>query len=202
MSIDKINEVLSVTGEFDSTDVENLEKAEFNIKLCQKIIKVLGGNLLIKSKAGKGTEVMLTIDQRIYNKDNDNSVLKQYENAIYNSKKTLIVCQDKNITNLLKKKLNDNSIGHSVMLYGMDAVDKIKSGKKYDFIIVQDDMKEMSGYTTLKEMQKINKFNIPVIVMLDSNKVNIKEHYIEDGFEDYILLDNFTEELNRVLNKY
>ena len=202
MSIDKINEVLSVTGEFDAGDIENLEKAEFNIKLCQKIIKVLGGNLLIKSKAGKGTEVMLTIDQRIYSPDNDNSVLKQYENAIYNSKKALIVCQDKNITNILKKKLNENSIGYSIMLYGMDAVDKIKSGKKYDFIIVQDDMKEMSGYTTLKEMQKINKFNIPVIVMLDNNKVNIKEHYLEDGFEDYILLDNFTEELNRILNKY
>ncbi len=202
MSIDKINEVLSVTGEFDSTDVENLEKTEFNIKLCQKIIKVLGGNLLIKSKAGKGTEVMLTIDQRIYNSDNDNSVLKQYENAIYNSKKALIVCQDKNITTILKKKLNENSIGYSVILYGMDAVDKIKSGKKYDFIIVQDDMKEMSGYTTLKEMQKLNKFNIPVIVMLDNNKINIKEHYIKDGFEDYILLDNFSEDVNRILNKY
>ena len=202
MSIDKINEVLSVTGEFDAGDIENLEKTEFNIKLCQKIVKALGGNLLIKSKVGKGTEVMLTIDQRIYSADNDNSILKQYENVVYNSKKVLVVCQDKNITNILKKKLNDNNIGHSVMLYGMDAVDKIKSGKKYDFIIVQDDMKEMSGYTTLKEMQKLDKFNIPVIVMLDNNKVNIKEHYLKDGFEDYILLDNFSEEVNRILNKY
>ena len=202
MSIDKINEVLSVTGEFDQKDIENLEKNEFNIILCQKIIKVLGGNLLIKSKTGKGTEVMLTIDQRIYNVDNDNTVLKQYENAIYNSKKVLIVCQDKNITNVLKKKLNESDIGYSVMLYGMDAVDKIKSGKKYDFIIVQDDMKEMSGYTILKEMKKLNKFNTPVIIMLDSIKDNIKEQYIEDGFKDYILLDNFNEELDRILNKY
>lgn len=202
MSIDKINEVLCVTGEFDQKDIENLEKNEFNIRLCQKIIKVLGGNLLIKSKTGKGTEVMLTIDQRIYNVDNDNTVLKQYENAIYNSKKVLIVCQDKNITNVLKKKLNESGIGYSVMLYGMDAVDKIKSGKKYDFIIVQDDMKEMSGYTILKEMKKLNKFNTPVIIMLDSIKDNIKEHYIEDVFKDYILLDNFNEELDRILNKY
>lgn len=202
MSIDKINEVLSVTGEFDQKDIENLEKTEFNIKLCQKIIKVLGGNLLIKSKTGKGTEVMLTIDQRIYNKDSENTVLKQYENAIYNSKKALIVCQDKNITSMLKKKLNENSISYSVMLYGMDAVDKIKSGKKYDYIIVEDDMKEMSGYTTLKELKKLNKFDTPVIVLLNSMKDNIKEHYIKDGFKDYILLDNFSEELDRIINKY
>lgn len=200
MSIDKINEILSVTGEFDQTDIEMIEKTEFNIKLCQKIIKMLGGNLLIKSAFGKGTEVILSIDQKKY--INDNNLLSLYENNIYNVKKSLIVCQDKNITDILKKKIKEKNISCSVVLYGMDAVDKIKSGKKYDFIILQDDMKEMSGYTTLKEMQKINKFNIPVIVMLDSNKVNIKEQYIKDGFKDYILLDKFIEELNRVLDKY
>ena len=36
----------------------------------------------------------------------------------------------------------------------MDAVDKIKSGKKYDYIILDDDMKEMSGYTTLEKMKE------------------------------------------------
>ena len=201
MSLDKINEVLSITGEFDKSDIENLEKTEFNIKLCQKIIKALGGNLLIKSKTGKGTEVMLTIDQRIYNNDNE-SILNNYENATYGLKKVLVVCQDKQISNTIKKKLNENNIHYSFILYGMDAVDKIKSGKKYDYIIVQDDMKEMSGYTTLKEMQKLNKFNIPVIIMIDKIKYNIKEHYIKDGFKDIIMLDSLSDELNRVINKY
>ena len=62
ISLDKINEILSVTGEFDKDDLDSLEKTEFNIKLCQKIVKSLGGNLLIKSKVGMGTEVILTID--------------------------------------------------------------------------------------------------------------------------------------------
>lgn len=202
MPIDKINEVLSVTGEFDQTDIENLEKTELNIKLCQKIIKTLGGNLLIKSIAGKGTEVLLTIDQKIYNKDDNDNILKNYESSLGNSKNVLVVCQDKNISNVLKKKLNDNNITCSFILFGADAVDRIKSGKKYDYIIIQDDMNEMSGLTTLNEMKKIDKFNIPVIVMLSNMKENIKEHYIKDGFKDYILLDKLTSEIDRVINKY
>jgi len=202
MSIDKINDVLSTTGEFDKNDLENLEKTEFNIKLCQKIIKALGGNLLIKSKAGIGTEVMLIIDQKKYYVAENRDLLKNYENIISHNKNVLVVCQDKNISNMLKKRFNDNNITYSFILYGMDAIDRIKSGKKYDYIILEDDMKEMSGYTTLNEMKKLNKFNIPVIIMLNGVKESIKEQYLKDGFKDYILLDKFSSEIERIINKY
>lgn len=201
ISIDKINEILSVTGEFDKQDIENLEKSEFNIKLCQKIIKSLGGNLLLKSSKNKGTEVILTIDQKVHIEEDDN-LLNKYAYDLSSNKKVLVVSQNKELTTSLKKIFNNKDITSSFVLYGMDAVDRIKSGKKYDYIILEDDMKEMSGYTTLKEMKKINKFNTPVIVMLDKNKEQIKEHYIKDGFKDYILLDNFSEEVDRIINKY
>ncbi len=201
MSIDKINEILSITGEFDKSDIEQLEKSEFNISLCQKIVKSLGGNLLLKSRLGKGTEVILTIDQKIYNNDKNNS-LNNYDNNLFFNKRVLVVNQDKNINNILRKRLKESDINASFILYGMDAVDKIKSGKKYDYIIVQDDMKEMSGYMTLKELEKLDKFNIPVIVILDENKNNIKDQYIKDGFKDYILLNDFSNELDRIVDKY
>lgn len=201
ISIDKINEILSVTGEFDKQDIENLEKSEFNIKLCQKIIKSLGGNLLLKSSKNKGTEVILTIDQKVHIEEDDN-LLNKYAYDLSSNKKVLVVSQTKELTTSLKKIFNNKDITSSFVLYGMDAVDRIKSGKKYDYIVLEDDMKEMSGYTTLKEMKKINKFNTPVIVMLDKNKEQIKEHYIKDGFKDYILLDKFSEEVDRIINKY
>lgn len=201
ISIDKINEILSITGEFDQKDIENLEKSNFNLNLCQKIVKSLGGNLLLKSKQGKGTEVILTIDQTIFINNNEN-LLNKYSHALYDNKKVLVVCQNKEIFKIIKNKYNHNNISLTHLLYGMDAVDRIKSGKKYDYIIVEDNMKEMSGYTTLKELKKLNEFDIPVIVILDSSKEEIKEHYIEDGFKDYILLDNFSKELDKIINKY
>lgn len=199
IGIDKINEILSVTGELNKDDIVNLEKSEFNIELCQKIIKSLGGNLLIKSKLDKGTEVILTLDQKIYREKEEKTF--NYESAV-TTKKVLLVNQDKDITNVFKKIYKESDINISYLLYGMDAVDRIKSGKKYDYIIIEDDMRVISGYETLKRLKTIDNFSIPCIVILNSSKNKIKEHYLKDGFSDYILTDDLRNEIKRIIEKY
>ena len=201
MPIEKINEIISATGELDKEELENLEKKEFNVKVCQKVMKIMGGNLMIKSNVGEGTDIILTIDQRVYH-EKDKSILTQYENDIANYQRVLIVGQNKDVINKIKKKFNANNITSSVLYYGMDAVDKIKSGKKYDFILIEDEMSEITGFMTFKEMQKVKGFDIPTIIMLKEDKEHIKDHFIEDGFSDYLLLDSFESELDRIIEKY
>ena len=200
ISVDKVNEILAVTGEINKDDIKAMEKMEINMKLCQKIINLFGGNLMIKSNLGKGTEVILSIDQKIV-LDKKDSLLEKSEYFIKLNKKVLIVSQNKELINKIKEKLNKFDINSSVIYYGRDAVDKIKSGKLYDYILIEDNMKEMNGYTTLKELESV-KCNIPLIVMLEENKETIKEHYIDDGFSDYLLIRNFNDEIDRIINKY
>ena len=201
MSIEKINDILSATGELDKNELELLEKKEFNFKVCQKVVKIMGGNIMIKSTVGMGTEITLTMDQRVYH-EKETSILNQYENAINTSKKVLIIAQDKDLSNYIKRKLNNNDISYSSLAFGGDAVDRIKAGKEYDYMLVQDDMKEMSGLATLQELQKLKDFDTPVIVMLNKSKDSIKDHYIKDGFTDYLLTDNVEEEIKRIIDKY
>ena len=200
IEIDKINEILSATGALDKEEVELLNKKEVDVKLCQKVIKLMGGNLMIKSDLGKGSEFILTIDQRVYH-DETKSILVGYENVVNNYKKALIVSQDKTLISKIKNILNKNDISYSVLYYGLDAVDKIKSHKKYDFILISDEMKEVSGLSTLKEMQKIKGFSSPCIVMLNESKKGLAKHYIEDGFRDYIIIEDI-DILNKKLEKY
>ena len=201
MPIEKINEILSATGSLDQNEIDNLEKKEYNVTVCQKVAKVMGGNLMIKSNLGEGTEVVFTIDQKVYH-EIDNSILNQYESSIANYRKVLIVSQNKDKLPIIKKKLQENNITYSNFYYGMDAIDRLKSGKKYDFILVEDEMKEMTGFMTLKGMQKLNNFKTPVIIMLNEDKDHIKDHYLDDGFSDYLLLDNLESELDRIIEKY
>ena len=52
------------------------------------------------------------------------------------------------------KKTNNNGVfieSHTDK-NGKDAIDWIKAGKKIDFILVDDEMKEMFGFMTLKGM--------------------------------------------------
>ena len=192
IEIDKINEILSSTGALD--------KEEVDVKLCQKVIKLMGGNLMIKSDLGKGSEFILTIDQRVYH-DETKSILVGYENVVNNYKKALIVSQDKTLISKVKNILNKNDVSYSVLYYGLDAVDKIKSHKKYDFILISDEMKEVSGLSTLKEMQKVKGFSSPCIVMLNESKKGLAKHYIEDGFSDYIINEDI-DSLNKIIQKY
>lgn len=201
MSIEQINDILSATGELDKQELENIEKQEYNIKLCQKIVKIMGGSLMIKADVVKGTEIKIVIDQRIYH-EKGSSILNQYENIINNYKKILVVSQDKKLIDKIKKKCNENNITYVTLLYGKDAIDRIKSKKRYDYILISDEMKEMSGLMTCQEMKKISGFKIPIIVMLNGDKENIKEDYLNEGFSDYILIDNIDTEMNRIINKY
>ena len=200
IEIDKINEILSSTGALDKEEVELLNKKEVDVKLCQKVIKLMGGNLMIKSDLGKGSEFILTIDQRVYH-DETKSILSNYENVVNNYQKALIVSQDKTLISKVKNILNKNDVSYSVLYYGLDAVDKIKSHKKYDFILISDEMKEVSGLSTLKEMQKIKGFSSPCIVMLNESKKGLAKHYIEDGFSDYIINEDI-DSLNKIIQKY
>ena len=200
IEIDKINEILSSTGALDKEEVELLNKKEVDVKLCQKVIKLMGGNLMIKSDLGKGSEFILTIDQRVYH-DETKSILVGYENVVNNYKKALIVSQDKTLISKVKNILNKNDVSYSVLYYGLDAVDKIKSHKKYDFILISDEMKEVSGLSTLKEMQKVKGFSSPCIVMLNESKKGLAKHYIEDGFSDYIINEDI-DSLNKIIQKY
>ena len=198
IGLEKINEILSVTGELNKEDIVNLEKSEFNIELCQKIIKSLGGNLLIKSKVGKGTEIILTIDQKVYREEE--KIINNISNT--GRKKVLVLSQDKKMREIIKKVLNENEISGSYILYGGDLIDRIKSGKRYDYIIIEDEMKEMNGYETIKILKEIEGFKTPCIVMLKENKEKIKKYYIKDGFSDYILTRELRSELKRIIDKY
>ena len=110
ITIDRINEILAVTGEIDKNDIKDMEKLELNMLLCQKIIKLLGGNLMIKSEVGKGTEISIVLDQRIYKTNDNETILNNYESSIYKNKKVLIVSQNKEEVELIKNKLSNYNI--------------------------------------------------------------------------------------------
>ena len=202
MSIDKINDILKTTMEISPDDVKELEKMEINLHLCQKIIKILGGNLMIKSNEGEGTKIILVLDQRINVDNKKSTLLNSYEYYINTSKQILIASSRKEIVDKVKKRLKHENITTMTSLYGKDVINKIKYGKKYSLILIDDDLRDMSGYSVLKELKKIDGFNIPMVIMLDENKKHIKEQYIDDGFADYIMLDNFDKEIEKIIYKF
>ena len=205
MSLDKINNLLSVDNELSERELKKLENMNLNLNIATKIIRLLGGQIIIRSEENVGSEFIVTIEQRIVknreNNDLEQNVIK-YSRTLFSRKSILIVTDKKNLMLSLSEFLKKYEVDIYNSMYGQDCIDRVNVGNKYDLIIMDDEMQPKTGYNTLQELQKNHRFKTPVIIVLDKSKSIIKEHYLKDGFSDYVFVENLTDDLNKVIKKY
>lgn len=197
MSIEEVNDILSVNDEVDEKIFESLDSLDVGINLAHKIIKVLGGSLIVKSEIRKGSEYLVIIDQKI--KETNSKITKNSElSNITLGKKVLIVNDKTTEIKKIRDILTEFGYDVSSSLYGKDAIEKVKNKEKFDLLIIDDDMPQESGINTLEKLKKIKGFNVPSIVTLNKDKEFLCDKYLEDGFDDYILKDKLPEEIKKV----
>lgn len=202
MSLDKVNELLSMEEELNNEDIKILDNMNLDFRIASKIIKLLGGHIIIKSEEYKGSEFIVSIEQRIKKNINDDFDIDDESLSLFGKKKVLVVDDQNSSLVEIVEFLKKYNIEVYTTMYGQDCIDRILNKKKYDLILMGDEMSPKTGLNTLQELKKINKFKTPVIIMLDKNKESIKHHYINDGFNDYILKSDLNKELDRIIKKY
>ena len=191
MSIDKVNELLMIDDPLTDKDLRRLETKNVDINIVKKIVSKMGGYFTIKSEEERGTEIKIVVDQRMAN-------AKELEVNRFVKKDTILVSSSdteylKKVTKLLEKK------GYHVenSIYANDVLDRIRLKENFSCILL-DNMLDIRALEVLKELKKDVKFKIPVVVMLDKDMEFIKEHFLKDGFSDYLLKDNLVSEVNRL----
>lgn len=188
MSIDKVNYLLTIDEELNEEELKRLDTNDVNINTIKKIIKKMGGYFTLKSEDKKGSEVKFVLDQKIENpiKLNLNS-----------NNEILVASSDIELTNKLAKILENKDYIVDNSIYANDIFDKIKSGEKYKYIIIDDSIEERA-LPILNKLKSINGFKTPVIVILNDDTSFIKKHFLEDGFSDYILKSSMKEDIERI----
>ena len=204
MNVEEVNNILSLN--IDDLAKINLseDKSVLNLKEIKKLITFIGGNLIVKSEEGKGTEVSITIDQKIV-KSKDNEISKKldlYEQSLNSNKRVMVVDDDVKELSKITSYLEKSEVSVSGSLFGRDVIDKISSKHNYDLIILDDETDTGSAYEVLKELKKNKNFNIPVVIMIDDSKEFIKLHFLKDGFADVIMKSKLESEIDRVLKRF
>ena len=201
MNISKVNKLLSKEEELKDNIIEE-NNLNLTIPVVHKLLKIAGGNINITSKENKGTIVTIVINQEI-NYDSTGLMLKNINNySNPNRKLRVLLVDDNKELERVEKILDERDIDKVVTLFGQDCVDKIEHNEEYDLIIIKDELKEETAFEILNKLKQIPKFKIPVIVAIDKEKGFIKEHFVNDGFKDCIVLDDDKKQLEDVLNKY
>lgn len=199
MSVEKLNELLKSNSDLEDTDLLKLNNLDVDLKLAFKIIRKLGGFINVKSEENKGSTFTIVLDQKIKQEKDP-----FYSKYIFNKKKVIAVSDNLQILKSMNTLASNYDIEFLTTMHGNDLVQRVLDGEVFDLIILEDKMKnKTSALAILGKLQEVKEgFNIPTVVMLDKSKESIKEHYVEDGFSNYLLKENLEEEFNRIIKKY
>ena len=191
MSIDKVNDLLMIDEPLSDFDLKRLETKNVDINTIKKIVSKMGGYFTIKSEENIGSEIKIVIDQKSL--VNDSLKINNY----FKKESILVVSNDMNYLKSVCKLLEKKDYNVESSIYANDVIDRIRLKEKFSCILL-DDMLDKRAIEILQELKKDSKFKTPVIVMLDEDVSFIKEHFVKDGFSDYLLKNDLVNEINRL----
>ncbi len=190
MDITKSNKVFYDYGQ--NIDLEKLNEDNMNLPIVQKLVDLIGGSIMLKSVENKGTEIILTIDQKIVGEKNEES---------YNIKqtKTLIISDDETIYNELLKIYKNDNINFVFAKGGQKGLELIRKEELFDIIIINSELEKLSSIDTLNKLTKEEGVKCPIIVL---TKKGEGSKYKPFGFTDIIEKPIAKESTEKIFKKY
>ncbi len=213
---ENINKLFTKFERLDVERNTTTEGTGLGLAITKALVDMMGGKINVQSQFGQGSIFMVQIPQKISimslptNNDSSKVQTNYTQNIIsnnvttesqsnssdnnlqlqsdldYKNKRVLIV--DDSPLNIKVAKKNLESFGFKVdeCDSGIKCLEKINQGEKYDLILMDIMMPEMSGETTLSKLKENSSFNTPVIALTADAVAGAKEKYLSEGFKDYI----------------
>ncbi len=171
------------------------------LAISKRLADIFGGNITLESELGKGSTFYLIINkekiitnQNISIKEPDKNIEFKWVN------KKILIAEDEPANSLfLEKLLKKSNPEVDVVKNGLEAVEKIKAGEKYDIIFMDIKMPVMDGFEALKEIKKINPKQI-VIAQTAFARIEDEYEIYNAGFDQYIAKPINIDKLISILN--
>jgi CheY-like chemotaxis protein/nitrogen-specific signal transduction histidine kinase len=191
------------------------------ISITRNLIKLMYGEMSVKSAPGKGTTVTVRLPQKNeglgvsgmigkelaeklsqFQFDNSLQVKKAqitYEPMPYGS--VLIVDDVESNIYVAKGLMAPYGLKIDTATSGYAAIDKITEGKTYDIIFMDHMMPKMDGVETTKNIRNLG-YTRPVVALTANAMAGQAEKFLNNGFDGFISKPIDIRELNSSLNKF
>ena len=202
---ENLNKLFNKFERLDLKDNVTIEGTGLGLAITKKLVDMMHGKIVVQSVFGKGSKFTVSIDQRIVkNPTIKVEAINTTHEKIEVKNKTVLVVDDNKINlKVAERLLQTYGVLVECVESGFICIDNLKSGKKYDLILMDDMMPRMSGVETLQKIKvEIPEFDIPVIALTANALTGMREKYLADGFNDYLAKPINKDELNRVINEY
>jgi len=200
---ENISKLFSKFERFDEERNITIEGTGLGLAITKKLVDLMNGKIVVQSIYGQGSKFTVAIDQLIAEDQVEVLELEEEKLTIdLSSKKILIVDDNRVNLKVASRLLKDYQVETEEVSSGDECITKIRSGKTYDLILMDDMMPRMSGVETLKHLKELEDFNIPTVALTANAISGMREKYLSEGFDDYLAKPIDKKELEKVLQKF
>ncbi len=202
---ENIDKLFTKFERFDLEKNITIEGTGLGLAITKKLIDLMNGKIVVQSIYGEGSRFTVAIDQSIVSREPikiEEEKLEKKEIDV--SDKKVLIVDDNNLNiKVATRLLKDYNLNIESVTSGQACIEKINMGEKYDLILMDDMMPNMSGVETYNNLKVLDNFDIPTIILTANAISGMKEKYInEDHFSDYLSKPIDRNELDRVIRKF
>lgn len=197
----------------EEAENRNIEGTGLGMNIVLELLKMMDSELKVSSRYGEGSVFSFDLKQGICNDApignlaiRSRELHKAYTyTASFTAPEAKILLVDDNDVNrrVFCSLLKDTGIKIDDVDSGFACLEQIRQ-QHYDLIFMDHMMPEMDGVETLHHMAETNHkcTDSPVIILTANAIAGVKEHYLKEGFSDYLSKPINTQKLESMLLKY
>ncbi len=173
------------------------------LTISQKLLKMHDSELAVVSEEGKGTTFSFTLVYQISREPIKKKTRLKIKNHFSSLNKKVLVVDDNQVNNFIAKQYLQNWKMESFTVNsGAKAIEEVKKNK-YDAILMDLHMPQMSGYVTASKIRELKLEKQPVIIALSaSGRGDLNLKLERAGIDDYVPKPFDPAELQEVLFKH
>lgn len=205
-----IKKIYSPYERVDHVENKSVEGTGLGLSITKNLLEMMGSELVVESTYGEGSKFSFVIEQPMWGHEpiGDN-LMVTYDNEEKPEKfhaptASILVVDDveMNLT-VIKSLLKRVEINPEMCISGEEAIE-LANEKKYDVILLDAMMPNMSGEETLQCIRDSSKYNreTPIVVLTANAIVGARDEYLAAGFDDYISKPVNGEQLESIIQKY
>jgi CheY-like chemotaxis protein len=131
----------------------------------------------------------------------DSIALSQLEYADLKDYNVLVVDDIEINLYVAEAVLQPYNLNIDMVIGGIQAIEKVKSGKSYDIIFMDHMMPEMDGIETTKKLREIG-FEGTIVALTANALVGNEEMFTTNGFDGFIAKPIDIHDLDDIINKF
>ncbi|MCK4865307.1 MAG: response regulator [Gammaproteobacteria bacterium] len=192
---------------------DSFEQAEVNttrhyggtglgLTLCKKLIKMMGGDIHVKSKLGEGSDFYFNVKMKQVS--DKGSVVPRRRTTDYSFNASVLVVEDNEVNQMVATGMLNN-IGCKITIAengqaGLDAIQK----NNFDIVLMDINMPVLNGCDATKKYREIESENnhLPIIALTANILTDDVQTYYDVGMDDYISKPFSAKMLRNILNKW